>query len=73
MKIWIYAWRFLKHAKSYVWINLLGLSLSLACCIILVRYLYREQTVDVHCVDRDHVYGVKVIQGGNSYLGTYGG
>lgn len=73
MKIWVYAWRFLIHAKSYIWINLLGLSLSLACCIILVRHLYREHTVDVHCVDREQVYGVKVIQGSNSYLGTYGG
>ena len=46
-----YAIRFLLRAKSYTVINLIGLSLSLACCIILLRYIHRELTVDTHAYD----------------------
>lgn len=46
-----YAVRFLLRAKSYTVINLIGLSLSLACCIILLRYIHRELTVDTHAYD----------------------
>lgn len=51
MKTLKYAVRFLLRAKSYTTINLLGLTLSLACCIILSRYIYRETTVDMHCIE----------------------
>lgn len=46
-----HAIRFLLRAKSYTVINLIGLSLSLACCIILLRYIHRELTVDTHAND----------------------
>ena len=46
MKTLIYAIRFLARSKSYTLINLLGLAFSLACCIILMRYIHRELTVD---------------------------
>lgn len=68
MKTLNYAVRFLLREKSYTFINLLGLSLSLACCIILLRYIHRELTVDIHCVDRDEVYGVQVRIDGNRAL-----
>ena len=58
MKTLKYAWRFLIRSKSYTVINLLGLAFSLACCIMLMRYIHRELTVDTHCIDREHVYGV---------------
>ena len=48
-----YALRFLLRARTYTLINLLGLAFSLACCIILLRYIHRELTVDTHCVDRE--------------------
>ena len=48
MKTIIYAIRFLARSKSYTLINLLGLAFSLACCIILMRYIHRELTVDTH-------------------------
>ena len=57
MKTLKYAWRFLIRSKSYTIINLLGLAFSLACCIILLRYIHRELTVDTHCIDREQVYG----------------
>ena len=44
-----YALRFLLRARTYTLINLLGLAFSLACCIILLRYIHRELTVDTHC------------------------
>ena len=55
MKTLTYAFRFLMRSKSYTLINLLGLAFSLACCIILMRYIHRELTVDTHCVDREQV------------------
>jgi phosphoribosylaminoimidazole-succinocarboxamide synthase len=60
-----YALRFLLRARTYTLINLLGLAFSLACCIILLRYIHRELTVDTHCVDREKVYAVQVnVSGG---------
>ena len=53
MKTLIYAIRFLLRSKSYTLINLLGLAFSLACCIILMRYIHWELNVDTHCVDRN--------------------
>ena len=40
-----YALRFLLRARTYTLINLLGLAFSLACCIILLRYIHRELIV----------------------------
>ena len=68
MKTLKYAARFLIRAKSYTLINLLGLAFSLACCIILMRYIHRELTVDTHCVDREDVYAVKVAMEGSEHL-----
>ena len=55
MKTLKYAIRFLMRSKSYTLINLFGLAFSLACCIILMRYIHRELTVDTHCIDRENI------------------
>lgn len=55
MKTLKYAIRFLTRSKSYTLINLLGLAFSLACCMILMRYIHRELTVDTHCIDRENI------------------
>ena len=68
MKTLNYAIRFLLRTKSYTIINLLGLAFSLACCIILLRYIHRELTVDIHCIDRNRVYGVQTTFEGNRVL-----
>ena len=68
MKTLIYAIRFLSRSKAYTIINLLGLAFSLACCIILMRYIHRELTVDTHCVDREQVYATVVTMEGNRGL-----
>lgn len=70
MKTLKYAVRFLMRSKSYTFINLLGLTLSLACCIILLRYIHREMTVDTHCVDREQVYTVIQEMEGDRRLAT---
>ena len=69
MKTLVYAIRFLTRSKSYTLINLLGLAFSLACCIILMRYIHRELTVDSHCVDRNHVYAIKISMEGSEHIG----
>ena len=68
MKTLKYAWRFLMFSKSYTIINLLGLAFSLACSIILMRYIHRELTVDTHCIDREHVYAICTNTEGNRGL-----
>ena len=55
MKTLLYAIRFLSRSKAYTLINLLGLAFSLACSIILIRYIHREWSVDTHCVDRERI------------------
>ena len=55
MKTLTYAILFLSRSKAYTIINLLGLAFSLACCIILMRYLHREWTVDSHCIRPNEV------------------
>ena len=56
MKTLKYAWRFLIRSKSYTIINIIGLALSLACTIILVRYIHRELQVNTHCTDAENVF-----------------
>ena len=68
MKTLKYSWRFLMRSKSYNIINLLGLACSLACSIILMRYIHRELTVDTHCIDREHVYAICTNTEGNRGL-----
>ncbi|MBR5612448.1 MAG: hypothetical protein IKW43_04805, partial [Bacteroidaceae bacterium] len=68
MKTLKYAIRFLMRSKSYTLINLFGLAFSLACCIILMRYIHREMTVDTHCIDREQVYGIKQYIEGSEYI-----
>ncbi len=71
MKTLTYAWRFLARSKAYTIINILGLSFSLACCLILIRYIHRELTVDTHCVDRNEVYAVIMNMEGYRGLSSY--
>ena len=73
MKTLKYAIRFLMRSKSYTLINLLGLAFSLACCIILMRYIHRELTVDTHCIDREQVYGIKTSMEGSVHVGGISG
>lgn len=46
MKILLFAIRSLMRFRLYTAINILGLALSLACVIIISRYVYSEATTD---------------------------
>ena len=71
MKTLKFAIRFLMRAKSYTLINLLGLAFSLACSIILLRYIHRELTGDTHCVDRERgVVPLRDISGNQNVAST---
>ena len=72
MKTFTHAIRFLSRSKTYTLINLLGLAFSLACCIVLMRYIHREMTVDTHCIDREKVFAIKLNQDGTEFLGNLG-
>ena len=51
MKTLTYALRFLMRSKSYTLINLLGLAFSLACSIILMRYIHIFKAEDLGSSD----------------------
>ena len=56
MKILLLAIRSLFRFKSYTLINILGLVLSLACVIIISRYVYSEATTDHFNKKHDRLY-----------------
>lgn len=56
MKILLLAIRSLSRFRLYTTINILGLAMSLACVIILCRYIHRETTTDHFIKDLDRVY-----------------
>ncbi len=68
MKTLKYAIRFLMRSRAYTMINLLGLALCLACCIILLRYIHRETTVDAHAIRPKSIAVVLRDIDGNIYL-----
>lgn len=56
MKILLLAIRPLLRFRTYTIINVLGLALSLACVIILCRYIHREVTTDHFINGLDRIY-----------------
>lgn len=56
MKLLRFALRSLLHFKLYTGINILGLALSLACVIIIFRYVHGEFTVDHYNPNIDRTY-----------------
>ena len=53
------ALRTLSRQKVFTGINILGLAISLACCILLSRYLHHETTAESHAIDIDHIMAIK--------------
>lgn len=56
MKIIRLAIRALLRFPLYTVINMVGLALSLACTLIIIRYIHQEVTVDHFCKDLDRTY-----------------
>lgn len=58
------AFRTLSRQKVFTLINVMGLALSLACCIVLTHYLHQEYTVDSNAIDSETIF--QVVDNNNS-------
>ena len=56
MKLLGLSFRTLKKFKLYTAVNVLGLAISLACVIIIARYVYQETTVNSFAADLDRTF-----------------
>ncbi|RIV21296.1 ABC transporter permease [Fibrisoma montanum] len=67
------AWRNLTHAKSFSLINGFGLTLGLACALLIFVVVSHETSYDLHHKNADRIYRVETVNMGNSeaHAGTY--
>jgi putative ABC transport system permease protein len=65
------AWRNLSRQLSYSLINILGLSIGLACSLVMILYVYSEWSYDRHFDKSDRIYkiGISFMNIGNFGLG----
>ena len=56
MKNQLSAIRTLSRFRIYTMINIIGLAVSVAATLIIVRYIHQEITVDHFCKDLDRLY-----------------
>jgi len=65
-------WRSATRQRSYAAINLIGLALGFACCLILGLFVYRELTFDRHFDKHARIYRVAwdFTTGGQTYQGV---
>ena len=63
MKIILLAIRPLMRFRTYTFVNVLGLALSLACVIIISRYVYSELQTDRFYPDLERIYTTIYVQG----------
>lgn len=50
------AWRYLLRSKSYSFINILGLSIGIACCLMILLYVQQELSYDKFHEKGDQIY-----------------
>lgn len=72
MKIIQLAIRTLLRFRLYTAINILGLALSLACCLIISRYVYQELTVNHFNKNLDRIYLTAMQKEGEHGFSPYG-
>ncbi|HEY9197326.1 MAG TPA: ABC transporter permease, partial [Mucilaginibacter sp.] len=58
------AWRSLKRNKIFSFINVFGLSVGLACCMLIAAFVYSELTYDTYASHAEDIYrvGIKTIE-----------
>ena len=70
------AWRNFKHNKIFSFINIIGLSAGLACCMLITLFILNEINYDKYQKNADNIYqvGTTFIQQGKeeSMPNTYG-
>ena len=62
----ITAWRNLKSNKVFSFINVFGLAVGLACCMLISAYLYSELTYDTYPVNAKQLYRVGLHSNGTN-------
>lgn len=65
MKNILLAIRMLLRFRVYTLINLFGLILSLACALIIARYIHQEYTVDHYCPELDRTFLMTIVKEGD--------
>ena len=55
------AWRNLKKNKAFSFINIFGLSIGLACCMLISLYVYNELSYDKHHTNGERIYQVGTV------------
>ncbi len=55
---WRFAWRSLLRQKLYMILNVVGLALSMTCCLFIGNYILRERGYDTHWADNDRIFRV---------------
>ena len=64
------AWRNLIKSKSYLAINLSGLTIAITCFVLLTLYIQFERSYDKHHENSDRTFRIIQQQKGNTYQGT---
>ncbi|SDM58794.1 putative ABC transport system permease protein [Catalinimonas alkaloidigena] len=66
------AWRNLRKQKGYSFINILGLAVGVACCLLIVLFVQDELSYDRHFPNAERIFRVKseILFGGNHMYGA---
>ena len=64
------AWRTLRRSKGFSLVNILGLAVGMAGCLLIFHYVRYERGFDRYHSDADRIYRVVMHQPGNSASGT---
>ncbi|MFD0765086.1 ABC transporter permease [Mucilaginibacter lutimaris] len=67
----IIAWRSLTKNKIFSFINMFGLAIGLACCMLITGYLYQELTYDTYSANAKQLYRVNLGTIGSVGTDTY--
>jgi putative ABC transport system permease protein len=58
------AFRNMKRHKGYAFMNILGLAVGMACCILILLYVQYELSYDRYHTDADHIYRILISKEG---------
>lgn len=67
----IIAWRSLTKNRVFSFINMFGLAIGLACCMLISGYVYQELTYDTYSPNADRLYRVNLTTIENGGTNTY--
>ena len=64
------AWRNIKHHKAYSGINIFGLAIGIASCLLILQYVSFQLSYENFQVNKDHIYRVQQDRYDNGKLST---